>query len=253
LFYILFTQIEPWSFNGSLIVVKAMSHNNLSERPTELRLRSQSIPNVLDFWPVVTFLERVGALLASAILLPVLAPSALIVAVLSRQTPFIAHSRVGQYGRRLWVVKLRTMWSPPSGPKMRREFIERISAGVSQPLSIKTSRDPRISSPFAAFLRRYSIDELPQLWQVLRGELALVGPRPITSLEVAEHYGADSAALLSRKPGITGLWQVCGRSRLGYRQRRRLDLFMINHWSLPLYLLILVRTLHRAPLGKDAW
>jgi exopolysaccharide production protein ExoY len=87
----------------------------------------------------------------------------------------------------------------------------------------------------------------------VRGELALVGPRPITSLEVEEHYGAHSATLLSRKPGITGLWQVCGRSRLGYRQRRRLDLFMIKNWSLPLYLLILARTIHRAPLGKDAW
>jgi exopolysaccharide production protein ExoY len=230
-----------------------MSNNNLSERLAELSLRSQTISNAFDFWQIVTLFERLGALIASAALLPVLLPSALIVAVLSRQTPFIAHRRVTQCGRGFWVVKLRTMWNRPSGAKMPRVFVERISAGTGQPLCIKTSCDPRISSPFAAFLRRYSIDELPQLWQVVRGDLALVGPRPITRLEVEEHYGADSAILLSRKPGITGLWQVCGRSRLGYRQRRRLDLFMIKNWSLPLYLLILARTIHRAPLGKDAW
>jgi exopolysaccharide production protein ExoY len=230
-----------------------MSNHNLSERPAGLSLRSQAIPNTFDCWQIVTFCERLGAFMASAVLLPVLLPSAFIVAVLSRQTPFIAHRRVSQYGRELWVVKLRTMWNRQSAGTLPRMFIERISAGAGRPLSIKTSRDPRIASPFAAFLRRYSIDELPQLWQVVRGELALVGPRPITSLEVEEHYAADSAILLSRKPGITGLWQVCGRSRLGYHQRRRLDLFMIKKWSLPLYLLILARTIHRAPLGKDAW
>jgi exopolysaccharide production protein ExoY len=182
-----------------------MSHNNLSERPAELSLRSQTISNAFDFWQLVTVFEREGALIASAALLPVLLPSALIVAVLSRQTPFIAHRRVTQYGRGFLVVKLRTMWKRPSGAKIPRALIDRISVRADRPLSIKTSRDPRICSPFAAFLRRYSIDELPQLWQVVRGELALVGPRPITSMEVEEHYGVDSAILLSRKTGNYGI------------------------------------------------
>jgi exopolysaccharide production protein ExoY len=173
--------------------------------------------------------------------------------VLSGRTPFIAHRRVGRYGSEIWVVKLRTMWDRRTHLNTNPTLFERISDPVAGPPSVKICRDPRIASSFAAFLRRHSIDELPQLWQVVCGRLALVGPRPITRPEIDEYYGPHSVTLLSRKPGITGLWQVCGRSRLSYLQRRRLDLFMLQKWSPSLYLLILARTIHRAPLGKDAW
>ena len=118
---------------------------------------------------------------------------------------------------------------------------------------LKTTEDPRVKSRFAAFCRRYSIDELPQLWHVFRGEMALIGPRPLTSNEIEAYYGTDAAELLTRKPGLSGLWQVSGRSRLNYRQRRRLDLFMLRKWSLRLYFTILIRTVPKALLGTDAW
>jgi exopolysaccharide production protein ExoY len=230
-----------------------MNDRNLSESPVRLSLRSRTVAEGPDFWRMVDVCERLFAFFLFAALLPLLFVSALIVAVLSGRAPFIAHRRVGRYGSEIWVVKLRTMWDRRTTPTIERTLFERISdSPVGQPF-VKTCRDPRIASSYAAFLRRYSIDELPQLWQVVCGQLALVGPRPITQSEIDEYYGRDSATLLSRKPGVTGLWQVFGRSRLSYPQRRRLDLFMLQKWSLSLYLLILARTIHRAPLGKDAW
>jgi lipopolysaccharide/colanic/teichoic acid biosynthesis glycosyltransferase len=137
--------------------------------------------------------------------------------------------------------------------RRRWGFIEWLPQTEFARAAPKSIDDPRVTSRFAAVCRRYSIDELPQLWQVFRGEMALVGPRPLTRSELDDHYGADAAELLRRKPGLTGLWQVKGRSRLTYDQRRRLDLFMIRRWSLPLYTRILIATVPCVVAGKDAW
>jgi lipopolysaccharide/colanic/teichoic acid biosynthesis glycosyltransferase len=83
--------------------------------------------------------------------------------------------------------------------------------------------------------------------------MSLVGPRPLTSEELDTYYGPDAARVLSTKPGLSGLWQITGRSRLTYPQRRRLDLFLIQKWSIPLYFRILLLTLPRVVAGKDAW
>lgn len=230
-----------------------MNDRDLSESSVRLNLRSRTVPDGVDFWRIVNLCERLLAFFLFFALSPVLFLSASIVTAVSGRAPFIAHRRVGRYGSEIWVVKLRTMWDRRTHPKTDCTLFERISDSAGGRPSVKTCRDPRIASSFAAFLRRFSIDELPQLWQVVCGQLALVGPRPITRPEIDAYYGRDSATLLSRKPGITGLWQVCGRSRLSYPQRRRLDLFMLQKWSLSLYLLILARTVHRAPLGRDAW
>jgi lipopolysaccharide/colanic/teichoic acid biosynthesis glycosyltransferase len=83
--------------------------------------------------------------------------------------------------------------------------------------------------------------------------MALVGPRPLTASEIHVYYGASAIELLTRRPGLTGLWQIKGRSRLTYSQRRRLDLFLIRHWSPGLYLKVLLATIPRTLTGKDAW
>jgi lipopolysaccharide/colanic/teichoic acid biosynthesis glycosyltransferase len=154
-------------------------------------------------------------------------------------------------GKALWILKLRTMWDNDcSGPLFLIEYLRSSELPLPSP---KTACDPRVTSRFAAFCRRYSIDELPQLLQVVRGELALVGPRPLTRSELDAHYGTRAAELLARKPGLTGLWQISGRSRLTYSQRRRLDLFMIRNWSFALYVKILATTVPRVFGGKDAW
>lgn len=202
-------------------------------------------------WKAVAAAERVlaGALLV--VVSPLLLPAALILAISSRRSPLIAHRRVGQGGRPIWVLKLRTMRGGPG--KKGPLFLERLSIVDNDVQGHKAVGDPRVTGWFARFCRRYSIDEFPQLWQVVLGDMALVAPRPLTRYELETYYGADAGKLVARKPGLTGLWQISGRSRLTYSQRRRLDLFMIRNWSLPLYFRILIRTLPRVLTGKDAW
>ena len=108
-------------------------------------------------------------------------------------------------------------------------------------------------SRFAAFLRKFSIDELPQLLHVLRGDMSLVGPRPLTRAELAKYYGEYATEIIQIQPGLTGLWQIRGRNRLSYRQRRRLDLFLVRRFGWLLYLKVLLCTPARVLTGRDAW
>jgi lipopolysaccharide/colanic/teichoic acid biosynthesis glycosyltransferase len=143
------------------------------------------------------------------------------------------------------------MWGPDRRRAATPILFERLT-DTSVPLK-KADHDPRITSRFALFLRKYSIDELPQLWQVVLGQLALVGPRPLTEAEIACHYGlAMAKALLSVKPGITGLWQVSGRNRLSYEQRKKLDQYLLDNWTVRLHLKILWSSVFCVVTGKDA-
>jgi lipopolysaccharide/colanic/teichoic acid biosynthesis glycosyltransferase len=111
--------------------------------------------------------------------------------------------------------------------------------------------DPRLTR-IGRSLRRSSIDELPQLWNVLKGEMSLVGPRPFLPVE-QEHYGDTSSAYILARPGMTGLWQVSGRSRLSFTERVQLDTYYIHHWSLWLDIRILVRTIWVVVRGEGAY
>jgi exopolysaccharide production protein ExoY len=202
-------------------------------------------------WTAIAVMERIAAAAMLAFCTPLLLIFAIVVILLSRRSPFIAHRRVGRNACELWVLKMRTMWGKETGTNKHSGFVEFIAdEPAAQP---KPARDARITSRFALFCRKHSIDELPQLWQVVCGEMSLVGPRPLTAGEIAMHYGSSAALLASKRPGLTGLWQVKGRSRLSYHQRRRLDIFMVQHWSLRLYVSILLVTLPRVLLGRDAW
>jgi lipopolysaccharide/colanic/teichoic acid biosynthesis glycosyltransferase len=198
-----------------------------------------------------SFVER---LLAGGVLiglLPVLAAVLFAVAVASRRSPFIAHRRVGRYGEDFWMLKVRTMWdrTQPSSPEAP-SWIEYL--GDTHVPAFKGARDPRVTSRLALFTRRFSVDELPQLVHVLSGRMRLVGPRPVTRQEWNEYYGVSATEVLSVSPGMTGLWQVMGRNRLTYPQRRRLDLFYVRHRTSQLDLLLLLRTPVRVLSGRDA-
>jgi len=130
--------------------------------------------------------------------------------------------RVGRGGRLFYVVKFRSMAERQTGPGLSREGDVRIT-------------------PFGRFLRRLKLDELPQFYNVLKGDMSIVGPRPPIPYEV-EAYELWHRKRLDMKPGLTGLWQVSGRNRLPFEEMVRLDLFYIENWSLLLDLKIILRT-----------
>jgi lipopolysaccharide/colanic/teichoic acid biosynthesis glycosyltransferase len=203
-------------------------------------------------WEAVEACERLVSVALLALAAPVLLPCAALLWLLSGRSPLIAHRRVGWHGQALWMIKLRTMWDPRGGDAQAGlRWIEYIEDTVGP--QHKRSDDPRVTNEFARFCRRHSIDELPQLWHVVRGEMSLVGPRPITQAEIECYYGADAHEVLRVKPGIAGLWQVSGRNRLPYSRRRALDLELVRRHSVRLYLEILLRTVPEVLSGENSW
>jgi len=201
-------------------------------------------------WTLINLAERVLAFILLIACLPILAIAAAIVAILSGQSPLVALARAGYRGKPIWLIKLRTMWGKPEVAHARRGLVERIEVSFVPP--VKRSGDPRVTSSLAAFCRRHSIDELPQLWQVVSGDMALVGPRPITYAELDAYYRDSAAEVLSVKPGLTGLWQVSGRNSLDYAERRTLDLHLVRDRSPQLYLHVLAATFPAVFSGRNA-
>jgi exopolysaccharide production protein ExoY len=200
---------------------------------------------------VLDQMERAAGAIFLMAASPVIAVSAGVITVLSRRSPFIAHQRVGEAGELLWMWKLRTMWRDQPPQPRERGWVEYI---VAEPCEgSKNPSDDRITSRFAKFVRRHSIDELPQLWHVVRGEMSLVGPRPLTRSEVIQYYGSRAHELLSVKPGLTGIWQIRGRSAVKFPERAAMDLELVNSLTARTYFSILLRTLPAVFHGKGAW
>ncbi len=190
-------------------------------------------------------LKRGTDVLAAGTLLLILAPLLLVVLAAVRLDggpALYRHLRVGLGGRRFSCIKFRTM--VPAADQVLAEHLATSPAAASEwSARRKLSDDPRVT-PIGAMLRATSLDELPQLVNVLLGDMSLVGPRPVVAEELHQHYGAiGEAAYLAGRPGITGLWQVSGRSDLGYRERVALDIRYAADWSLLLDAQILLRTI----------
>ena len=195
--------------------------------------------------------ERVAGAALLALASPVIAASALTLAAFSKRSPLIAHLRIARDGQPFWMLKLRTMWPESRSYAEADGWIERI---VADPVDDdKDPSDARVSSRFAAFCRRHSIDELPQLWHVARGQMSLVGPRPLTRAEIDRYYGESSFELLSVKPGLTGLWQICGRSAVRFPRRAAMDLELVRSLTRNMYWKILARTIPAIIKGNGAW
>jgi exopolysaccharide production protein ExoY len=221
---------------------------NLAAMPESYgRNRIRPIPVALS---LLYTLEPVVAAVCLICLSPFLAMLALAIRVASGASPLVAHRRVGRYGKTLWVYKFRTMWSRGARGRESTFFIEKV---IEEKPKRKLAPDPRVTSAFALFCRRHSIDELPQLALIAVGRMSMVGPRPITRFELNEYYARDAMEVLSVKPGLTGLWQICGRSRLTYRQRKRFDLFLVRRLSAGLYLRIVSLTIADVLFAKNAW
>jgi exopolysaccharide biosynthesis polyprenyl glycosylphosphotransferase len=190
--------------------------------------------------------DRVGALLLTLLLAPVMLFVALAIVVDTRGPALFKQRRVGKDGVEFTVVKFRTMVTQAEQAKAELQA-ENEGAG---PL-FKMRRDPRVTK-VGAVLRRYSIDELPQLLNVLRGSMSLVGPRPPLPEECAA-YPPNVRRRLLVKPGMTGLWQVSGRSDLSWDESVRLDLRYVEDWSLALDAVILWKTVRAVFGGEGAY
>jgi exopolysaccharide biosynthesis polyprenyl glycosylphosphotransferase len=190
--------------------------------------------------------DRVGAALLLALFSPLLLAVAVAVAVDSRGSVFYLQRRVGKDGREFTIVKFRTMVS--NAHALRTDLI---SANEGAGLLFKMRQDPRITR-VGGVLRRWSLDELPQLFNVVAGSMSLVGPRPPLPDETAR-YAPDVRRRLLVKPGVTGLWQVSGRSDLSWDEAVRLDLRYVEDWSLALDAVILWKTLRAVFRGEGAY
>jgi exopolysaccharide biosynthesis polyprenyl glycosylphosphotransferase len=243
-------------------------------RPMQGRLPITVVPRLFEVLPTTARMHEIGSglsglsvapaalgpwsrmvkftvdITASAIGLLLLSPLLLVVALAVRLTSrgpvLFRQARIGRNGRQFWMLKFRTMHverSDVSPASLEGEV-------VAGPF-VKLKRDPRIT-PLGRFLRHTSLDELPQLWNVLRGEMSLVGPRPFM-LEDAAIIEGWALRRYSVRPGITGLWQVSGRNELTFAEMCRLDQLYVNCWSLGLDVRILLRTLWVVLGGHGAY
>jgi Undecaprenyl-phosphate galactose phosphotransferase WbaP len=186
--------------------------------------------------------KRLVDIVGAVVLGLVFSPLMLAIIVLMRReggSVIFRHRRIGRGGRTFECLKFRTMI--PNADQVLRTLLERDSELKAEWVrDHKLRNDPRITR-LGRFLRRTSLDELPQLWNVLRGEMSLVGPRPVVREELLR-YGRNVGVYLAAKPGITGLWQVTGRNDTDYRRRVVLDTYYVRNQNLLLDLYILAKT-----------
>jgi lipopolysaccharide/colanic/teichoic acid biosynthesis glycosyltransferase len=206
-------------------------------------------------------IKRAADVLGSAMVLILLAPLLLIVAMaikLSSRGPVLyRQKRIGQYGVPFTCLKFRSMYTG-NDPRIHMDYVKQFIGGAGanhvggNGKVYKITKDPRLT-PVGRFLRRTSLDEVPQFFNVLRGDMSMVGPRPPIPYELEAYDIWHRRRLLEVKPGITGLWQVHGRSRLPFDDMVRLDLRYATTWSLWLDLKILLRTPQAVFSGEGAY
>jgi lipopolysaccharide/colanic/teichoic acid biosynthesis glycosyltransferase len=198
-------------------------------------------------------IDVIGSLALLALFSPVLLLLAVLVKLTSRGPVFFRQPRIGQYGKVFTMLKFRTMHADTREP-LHQEFVKEFIGSRARPSMLgedevfKLVDDPRVTR-FGRWLRRTSLDELPQFWNVLTGSMSLVGPRPPLHYEVEQYKSWHYRRILEAKPGITGLWQVTGRGRTTFDDMVRLDLRYARSRSLLTDLRILLAT-PRAVLSR---
>ena len=195
-------------------------------------------------------LDLATLIASSVVVIPLVAVIAALIKLASPGPAFYGQKRLGLKGREFTAWKFRSMVT--NGDEMLRQHLERNEQPREEwAREQKLKNDPRVSR-IGSILRKTSLDELPQLWNVLKGEMSLVGPRPIVRNEV-EKYGSYYDLYKKVPSGLTGLWQVSGRSDVSYEERTELDAYYVRNWSVWLDLVILARTVRALVLDRGAY
>jgi Undecaprenyl-phosphate galactose phosphotransferase WbaP len=189
-------------------------------------------------------------IIGGIIILPFLLFIALLVKLSSPGKVLYGHKRIGKNGKYFAAYKFRSMVTN-SGEVLQKMLESDPEIKKEWETNFKLRNDPRITT-IGRFLRRTSFDEFPQLINILKGEMSLVGPRPITDAEVTK-YGEDYSRIFSVKPGLTGLWQVSGRSDANYEDRVSYDTYYLQSWSVWLDLWVLLKTFGAVIKGRGAY
>ena len=244
---------EPGAFNGSgtaravdlpfreaVLVPVEKPGERLTAHPSPRRLRYAAAKRLLDI---------VGSMVIGLVFSPLIAIIA--IRMSAEDGPIIfRHRRIGEGGKTFECLKFRTM--APNAEQILQELLARDPAAEAEWVrNHKLRNDPRVTR-IGRFLRRTSLDELPQLWNVLRGEMSLVGPRPIVREEMLR-YGRHLPTYLAAKPGVTGLWQVTGRNDIDYRRRVAIDSYYVRNCGLLLDFHILLKTIRVVVWGRGAY
>src|SRR5215210_229343 len=208
--------------------------------------------NLLDPWArrIKGILDLVATVVGGLLISPLLLAIVILIKLDSPGPAFYGHRRLGIGGDHFRCLKFRTMHT--NAEQLLDEFLQgRPDLRAEWERNFKLRNDPRVTR-VGRFLRKSSLDELPQLWNVLRGEMSLVGPRPIVDAEIPK-YGTVYEMYKRITPGISGLWQVSGRSDTSYVDRIKLDAYYVHNWSVWLDLVILARTVWSVMLGRGAY
>lgn len=198
-------------------------------------------------------IKRVFDVLAAAMIVVFISPIFVLVALTVKMTDggsiLYSHKRVGKNGRQFGCLKFRTM--VPNGNQVLAAYLsDNPDAATEWTMMRKLRHDPRVTA-IGRILRKSSLDEIPQLFNVLRGDMSLVGPRPVMAEELV-HYGHNVPHYFQVRPGLTGLWQVSGRSNLSYDQRVEFDCQYVRNWSFGGDIALLLRTIPVVCFGKGS-
>jgi Undecaprenyl-phosphate galactose phosphotransferase WbaP len=224
--------VQPYDIGG---ILGLEVRQNLASKPQQITKR---------------LMDVIIVIVSSPILLPVFACISLLIKLDSPGNILYSHTRIGQDRKKFNALKFRTMVSDSdqvlqdyleNNPEMKEEWQK----------NHKLKQDPRITR-VGRILRKASLDEIPQVWNVLAGEMSLVGPRPIVDEEI-RHYDKTVNLYIQVKPGMTGLWQVSGRNNIGYKRRVLMDEYYIRNWSIWLDIYILIKTIFAVLRGEGAY
>lgn len=227
----------------------------MPEEPSQLALNTTLIfskdEQLVKDYPFKRIFDIVFSLFAFTLGFPIFFLTALAVRFSSTGKIIYSHERIGIHGKPFHCYKFRTMY-PDADLRLKEILASNPELQEEWEKNHKLKNDPRITR-VGAFLRKTSLDELPQFWNVLRGDLSVVGPRPRVKSEVQKYFGARAPLLLSVRPGLTGIWQVSGRSNTSYESRLLMDEEYIQKQSLLFDLKLILKTIPAMIFSRGAY